>query len=117
MPSANTHKTLKRRSARKAPGGSAAGGGLIKRLPAAWQRPIIHGAAVPANAQFFGRAIAWGWLPAQFGNGIASGNLSRGDSNEAACDDPIRAARNAARIALQFITQPDAAPACAAAIR
>ena len=43
--------TQKRRLALKALGGSALTGSLLERLPAAWQRPLVQSAALPANAQ------------------------------------------------------------------
>ena len=46
-----TNHTPKRRLALKALSGSALAGTLIERLPAAWQRPLVQSAAIPANAQ------------------------------------------------------------------
>ena len=47
MPTNNT----KRRLALKALGGSALAGSLTDKLPAIWQRPLVHSAALPAHAQ------------------------------------------------------------------
>ena len=50
MTTHNNHAP-KRRLALKALGGSAVTGSLLERLPAAWQRPLVQSAALPANAQ------------------------------------------------------------------
>ena len=44
----------KRRLALKALGGSALAGGLADKLPAAWQRPLVQSAVLPAHAQTSG---------------------------------------------------------------
>ena len=44
-------RNTKRRLALKTLGGSALAGGLADKLPAAWQRPLVHTATLPAHAQ------------------------------------------------------------------